>query len=193
MRNSLRAVSISLPFFDSRLVLGCPRREQLGGYLEAQRRCFEVQSGALAEEPDVDVRGDESPHQAHIAHSRREGEGDEGVYVSRFDGKDVPWKGNPDADTAAAKRIDDNNYENLWKKGGAVTVTAKAGGESACPHEEVEEADDSLGNDRQGAGGPPARRPADPAMGGEVACGRGRSGSAGRSLDISVDLAVAGE
>jgi hypothetical protein len=29
------------------------------------------------------------------------------------------------ADTAAPKRIDDNTYENVWKKGGKVTVTAK--------------------------------------------------------------------
>jgi hypothetical protein len=46
-------------------------------------------------------------------------------YTSKLDGKDVPWTGNPMADTAAAKRIDDNNYENVWKKGGKVTVTAK--------------------------------------------------------------------
>ena len=28
-------------------------------------------------------------------------------------------------DTAAPKRIDANNYENVWKKAGKVTVTAK--------------------------------------------------------------------
>lgn len=49
-----------------------------------------------------------------------------GGYTSKFDGKDVPWVGNPDADTAAPKRIDANSYENVWKKGGKVTVTAKA-------------------------------------------------------------------
>jgi hypothetical protein len=37
----------------------------------------------------------------------------------------VPWAGNPSADTAAPKRIDDNSYENVWKKGGKATVTAK--------------------------------------------------------------------
>jgi len=46
-------------------------------------------------------------------------------YTSKFDGKDVPWDGNPMADTACPKRTDDNGYENVWKKGGAVTVTAK--------------------------------------------------------------------
>jgi hypothetical protein len=48
-----------------------------------------------------------------------------GSYTSKFDGKDVPWTGNPMADTAAPKKIDDNSYENVWKMGGKGTVTAK--------------------------------------------------------------------
>jgi hypothetical protein len=48
-----------------------------------------------------------------------------GNYVSQFDGKDVPWTGNPEADTACPKKIDDNNYENTWKKGGKPTMMAK--------------------------------------------------------------------
>jgi hypothetical protein len=48
-----------------------------------------------------------------------------GGYTSKFDGKDVPWAGNPMADTACPKRIDDNTYENVWKQGGKATVTAK--------------------------------------------------------------------
>jgi hypothetical protein len=55
-----------------------------------------------------------------------EGSATHGEYVSKFDGKDVPWEGNPNADTASAKRIDDNSYENIWKKDGKVTITAKA-------------------------------------------------------------------
>ena len=47
------------------------------------------------------------------------------TYVSKFDGKDVPWEGNPDADVAAPKKIDDNSYMNTWKKGGKTTMTAK--------------------------------------------------------------------
>jgi hypothetical protein len=49
-----------------------------------------------------------------------------GSYTSKFDGKDVPWTGNPDADMAAPMKVDDNNYTNTWKKGGKTTVTAKA-------------------------------------------------------------------
>jgi hypothetical protein len=48
-----------------------------------------------------------------------------GSYVSKFDGKDVVWTGNPDADMASPKKIDDNSYENTWKKGGKATIMAK--------------------------------------------------------------------
>lgn len=49
-----------------------------------------------------------------------------GSYTSKFDGKDVAWAGNPDADTAAPLKVDDNNYTNTWKKGGKVTINSKA-------------------------------------------------------------------
>jgi hypothetical protein len=54
-----------------------------------------------------------------------EGKPTHGSYTSKFDGKDVPWEGNPDADMASPKRIDANSYENAWKKGGKVTVNAR--------------------------------------------------------------------
>ncbi len=47
------------------------------------------------------------------------------AYVSKYDGKEVPYEGNPEGDTATAKRIDDNTYENTWKKGGKTTIVAK--------------------------------------------------------------------
>ena len=47
------------------------------------------------------------------------------MFLSKFDGKDVPYEGNPDADTASPKKIDDNSYENTWKKGGKATITSK--------------------------------------------------------------------
>src|SRR5512143_1456373 len=46
-------------------------------------------------------------------------------FTSKFDGKDVPWTGNPMADTTSVKKIDDNSYETAWKKGGKATVSAK--------------------------------------------------------------------
>jgi len=47
------------------------------------------------------------------------------MFLSKFDGKDVPYEGNPDADTAAPMKIDDNSYSNIWKKGGKVTISGK--------------------------------------------------------------------
>jgi len=49
----------------------------------------------------------------------------QGQYTSKFDGKDVAWTGNPTADMACPKRIDDNSYENVWKSGGKPTMTAR--------------------------------------------------------------------
>lgn len=46
-------------------------------------------------------------------------------YTAKFDGTPAPWPGNPMADMAAPKKLDDNSYENVWKQGGKVTVTAK--------------------------------------------------------------------
>jgi hypothetical protein len=48
-----------------------------------------------------------------------------GSYTSKFDGKDVPWAGNPMADTASPRRIDANRYENVWKLAAKVTITSK--------------------------------------------------------------------
>jgi hypothetical protein len=47
------------------------------------------------------------------------------MFLSKYDGKDVPYEGNPDADTAAPMKIDDNSYSNTWKKGGKMTISAK--------------------------------------------------------------------
>ncbi len=54
-----------------------------------------------------------------------DGATNKGGYTAKFDGTDAPWVGNPDADTAAPKRVDANTYENVWKKGGKATITAK--------------------------------------------------------------------
>ena len=54
-----------------------------------------------------------------------DGKPNKSMFLSKFDGKDVPYEGNPDADTAAPRKIDDNSYSNAWKKGGKATVTAK--------------------------------------------------------------------
>jgi len=49
----------------------------------------------------------------------------QGQYTSKFDGKEVAWTGNPSADVASPKRIDDNSYENVWKMDGKQTMTTK--------------------------------------------------------------------
>jgi hypothetical protein len=48
-----------------------------------------------------------------------------GEYSAKFDGKDYPWMGNPNADTISIKRVDDNTYQATWKLKGKVTITSK--------------------------------------------------------------------
>src|SRR5262249_55144912 len=54
-----------------------------------------------------------------------EGKATQGGFVSKFDGKEVPATGNPNADTVSPKRSDDNSFDNVWKKDGKVTITAR--------------------------------------------------------------------
>ena len=46
-------------------------------------------------------------------------------FQAKFDGKDVPFKGNPDADTLAYKRVDANTLEATTKMKGKTTLIAK--------------------------------------------------------------------
>ena len=45
--------------------------------------------------------------------------------AGKFDGKDYPGKGSPEADTYAIRKIDDHTYEVVQKKDGKVTITAR--------------------------------------------------------------------
>lgn len=47
------------------------------------------------------------------------------TYTAKYDGKDNPMTGNPNADTIAIKRIDANTIETVTKKGGKVIVTSR--------------------------------------------------------------------
>jgi hypothetical protein len=78
---------------------------------KSQTLTFEMSQDAITVNSDGVNTGGRSSH---------------GSYTSRFDGKDVPWTGNPDADTASPRRIDGNRYENAWKKDGNVTVNSTA-------------------------------------------------------------------
>jgi hypothetical protein len=46
-------------------------------------------------------------------------------FTARFDGKDYPIRGNPNADVVALRRIDDSSYEVLLKMSGKVTITSR--------------------------------------------------------------------
>jgi hypothetical protein len=47
------------------------------------------------------------------------------TWTSKMDGKEVPFEGNSNADTAAPKKVNDNTYTNPWKKAGKATIDSK--------------------------------------------------------------------
>ncbi len=51
-----------------------------------------------------------------------EGKTTHSEFVSKFDGKEVPYVGNPNADMCAPKKFNDNTYNNPWKKDGKPTL-----------------------------------------------------------------------
>ncbi|HKC12451.1 MAG TPA: hypothetical protein VKI41_10500 [Vicinamibacteria bacterium] len=46
-------------------------------------------------------------------------------FTAKYDGKDYPFAGNPDADTISYKRIDAHTVEAVTKKSGKTTIMAK--------------------------------------------------------------------
>jgi hypothetical protein len=55
-----------------------------------------------------------------------EGQPTANEWSGKFDGKDNPVKGDPNRDTAALKKINDNTIEIVNKKDGKVTTTSRA-------------------------------------------------------------------
>jgi hypothetical protein len=55
----------------------------------------------------------------------REGKPTHNEWTGKFDGKDYPLMGDPDADTRSYKKIDDRTTELTNKKGGKVTASGR--------------------------------------------------------------------
>jgi len=56
----------------------------------------------------------------------RQGKAIHGEFAAKYDGKDYPIKGNPDADTVSVRRIDDKTVDYLYKKGGKEVLSERA-------------------------------------------------------------------
>jgi len=46
-------------------------------------------------------------------------------YTAKYDNKDYPWTGQPNADTISLIRLDEEYYESTWKLKGEVTISAQ--------------------------------------------------------------------
>jgi hypothetical protein len=54
-----------------------------------------------------------------------DGQSTHSEYAAKFDGKDYPVTGNPNADTITLKRIDSHAFEAHWKTDGKPTMTVR--------------------------------------------------------------------
>lgn len=88
-----------------------PAKSKVGSPVRAQTLTFEAGSDGIT------VNGKGTDPQGQPVDAR---------FTSKFDGTDVRWSGMALADTASPKRIDDNSYENEWKKDGKVVMRSKA-------------------------------------------------------------------
>jgi hypothetical protein len=49
-----------------------------------------------------------------------------GEFTAKYDGKDYPIKGSPDADAVSVRRIDDNTVDYVYKKAGKEVLSERA-------------------------------------------------------------------
>jgi hypothetical protein len=88
--------------------------------LNAEKSQFSSEAGARAQTLTFEATPDGIKLSAEGTDAQ--GKPMHGEYTSKFDGKDVAWTGNPSADVASPKRIDDSSYENTWKLSGKQTM-----------------------------------------------------------------------
>jgi cytoskeletal protein RodZ len=71
----------------------------------------------------VTIESDENSYKVTAEGSDGEGKPTHVEYSAKFDGKDYPATGIPNADTVSVKRIDASTVETTQKKGGQVVMT----------------------------------------------------------------------
>jgi hypothetical protein len=95
--------------------------------VEAQSGEIQVQPGPGAEKPDPEIEpwGDDGLKYTADGVGA-DGKPTHAEFQAKYDGKDYPFKGNPDADMLSYKRIDANTLEATTKLNGKGTIAAKA-------------------------------------------------------------------
>lgn len=82
-----------------------------------------VEAGPVAKSRTVKVEAAPEGIKVQVDAVLADGKTQSYSYSAKYDGKDYPVVGNPDVETIAFKRIDDNTTEATPKKGGQATST----------------------------------------------------------------------
>jgi hypothetical protein len=82
-----------------------------------------VEAGPVAKSRTIKVEAAGEGVKVQVDAVLADGKSQSYSYTAQYDGKDYPVTGNPDVETIAFKKVDDNTLEATPKKGGQATAT----------------------------------------------------------------------
>jgi hypothetical protein len=97
--------------------------DQLSGTLNMNAEKSKYSPGPPPKSLTVVVESDENNYKIDATGTDGDGKPIHVQYSAKFDGKDYPATGAPNADTVSVKRIDANTVETMQKKDGKVVMT----------------------------------------------------------------------
>jgi hypothetical protein len=97
--------------------------DQLTGTWKLNAAKSKYSPGPAPQNLTVTIESDENSYKVIAEGTDRNGKRLHVEYSAKFDGKDYPITGVPNADTVSVKRIDANTVESMQRKGGQLTMT----------------------------------------------------------------------
>jgi hypothetical protein len=105
------------------LFVATAEADQLSGTWNMNAEKSKYSPGPPPKSVTVVVESDENNYKIDATGTDADGKPIHVQYSAKFDGKDYPATGVPNADTVSAKRIDANTVETVQKKDGKVVMT----------------------------------------------------------------------
>ena len=119
----LLACSIAILITALTLTVTIAAADSLSGTWKMNPEKSKYSPGPAPKDLTVVVESEESNYKLEATGTDGDGKPTHVQYSAKFDGKDYPATGIPNADTVSLKRIDANTIETLQKKGGKVVMT----------------------------------------------------------------------
>jgi len=119
----LLACAIAIMITVLTLTVTSAAADQLSGKWKMNPEKSKYSPGPAPKDLTVVVESDENNYKLDASGTDGEGKPTHVQYSAKFDGKDYPATGIPNADAVSLKRIDANTIETLQKKDGKVVMT----------------------------------------------------------------------